>query len=66
MGTRLSILAEDTRGLHKVKHVRAGHRLMLQPQFSGTAYSPARFGPTLDSLPGLARHPALRTAEGAR
>jgi hypothetical protein len=43
---RGTILAEDTRGLHKGKHVTSGDRLMLQIQFSnslfGGTYPPAR------------------------
>ena len=43
---RGSIIVEDTRGLHKGVHVRAGARLILQLQFSntlfGTNYPPAR------------------------
>ena len=49
---RGTILAEDTRGLHKGKHVLAGHRLMLQLQFSnslfGATYAPARFSAKSD------------------
>ena len=49
---RGTILAEDTRGLHKGRHVRSGHRLMLQLQFSnslfGAAYAPARFSAKSD------------------
>jgi hypothetical protein len=41
-------LAEDTRGLHKGKHVVRGDRLMLQLQFSnslfGATYPKCRFG----------------------
>ena len=35
---RGSILIEDTRGLHKGQHVRKGHRLMLQYQFSNNRF----------------------------
>ena len=38
---RGTILAEDTRGLHKGQHVRQGHRLMLQIQFSNSLFGPA-------------------------
>ena len=37
-GRRGSILAEDTRGLHKGKHVQRGDRLMLQIQFSNSLF----------------------------
>ena len=44
---RGTILAEDTRGLHKGKHITRGDRLMLQLQFSnslfGADYPPSRF-----------------------
>jgi hypothetical protein len=35
-----TILAEDTRGLHKGQNVRAGHRLVLQIQFSNSLFGP--------------------------
>ena len=45
---RGTILAEDTRGLHKGKHVSRGDRLMLQLQFSnslfGASYPECRLG----------------------
>lgn len=45
-GERGTILAEDTRGLHKGKHVASGDRLVLQLQFSnslfGGYYPPVR------------------------
>ena len=37
---RGTIIAEDTRGLHKGQHVRCGHRLMLQIQFSNCLFGP--------------------------
>jgi len=37
---RGSILIEDTRGLHKGQHVRKGHRLILQYQFSNNRFGP--------------------------
>jgi hypothetical protein len=37
---RGSILIEDTRGLHKGQHVRNGHRLILQFQFSNNRFGP--------------------------
>ncbi len=44
---RGTILAEDTRGLHKGKHVFSGDRLILQLQFSnslfGGCYPPSQF-----------------------
>lgn len=44
---RGTVLAEDTRGLHKGKHVASGDRLVLQLQFSnslfGGAYEKVRF-----------------------
>lgn len=53
---RGTILAEDTRGLHKGKHVNSGDRLMLQLQFSnslfGGYYPPSQITRILD--PGLA------------
>jgi hypothetical protein len=49
---RGTILAEDTRGLHKGKHVFKGDRLMLQIQYSnslfGGEYPPASFGESVD------------------
>jgi ectoine hydroxylase-related dioxygenase (phytanoyl-CoA dioxygenase family) len=46
-----TIIAEDTRGLHKGKHVEKGARLMLQIQFSntlfGTTYTKVNFGSNL-------------------
>lgn len=62
---RGTVLAEDTRGLHKGKHVHSGDRLILQLQFSnslfGGYYPPARFGriahaPLQDMLQ---RHPRV-------
>lgn len=37
---RGTILAEDTRGLHKGQHVQHGHRLLLQFQFSNSLFGP--------------------------
>lgn len=49
---RGTIIAEDTRGLHKGKHVRKGDRLMLQLQFSnslfGGYYPPSHIERILD------------------
>ena len=38
--SRGTIIAEDTRGLHKGQHVHTGHRLMLQIQFSNSLFGP--------------------------
>jgi Phytanoyl-CoA dioxygenase (PhyH) len=38
---RGTILAEDTRGLHKGKHVQSGGRLLLQIQFSSSMFGPS-------------------------
>jgi hypothetical protein len=38
---RGTIIAEDTRGLHKGQHVHSGHRLVLQIQFSSSLFGPA-------------------------
>lgn len=55
-GPRGTVIAEDTRGLHKGKHVTAGDRLMLQFQFSnslyGGTYEKTRFSRI--ASPGLA------------
>jgi ectoine hydroxylase-related dioxygenase (phytanoyl-CoA dioxygenase family) len=56
---RGTILAEDTRGLHKGLEVRKGDRLMLQLQFSnclfGGTYKPASFRSMTTSLRETAR-----------
>ncbi len=48
---RGTIIAEDSRGLHKGKHLQNGDRLMFQIQFSnsgfGSIYPPANFGDNL-------------------
>lgn len=63
-GKRGTVIAEDTRGLHKGLHVRRGHRLMLQLQFSnslfGGSYSRATFrsySPELRSM--VAAYPRI-------
>lgn len=62
---RGTIIAEDTRGLHKGKHVQRGDRLILQIQFSnymfGAYYPKAVFGPNIDAelRKQTARFPAL-------
>jgi hypothetical protein len=47
-GPRGTIIAEDTRGLHKGKHVKRGHRLMLELEFTNSLFGGAlpsdRFG----------------------
>lgn len=65
---RGSIIAEDTRGLHKGKHVGKDDRLMLQVQFSnslfGGEYIKARLGTDLDKnlKNSLAKFPELYAA----
>jgi hypothetical protein len=62
---RGTILAEDTRGLHKGKHVTKGDRLMLQLQFSnslfGGDYPISRMTDVLDSdlKEMVRRHPRI-------
>jgi len=64
---RGTIIAEDTRGLHKGKLVQQGDRLLLQLQFSnslfGGYYPPSRFScvtnPALQSM--LRQYPRLYT-----
>jgi hypothetical protein len=50
---RGTIIAEDTRGLHKGKHVLSDDRLILQLQFSnslfGGYYPPSNFSPSLSN-----------------
>lgn len=65
---RGTIIAEDTRGLHKGKHVSEGDRLVLQLQFSnslfGGFYQKAKLGSQLsDELKNnVAHYPWLYTA----
>jgi hypothetical protein len=65
---RGTIIAEDTRGLHKGKHVTEGDRLLLQIQFSnslfGGFYPKAQLGSQLsDELKNnVARYPWLYAA----
>ncbi len=47
---RGTIIAEDTRGLHKGQHVASGHRLMLQIQFSNSLFGPAYPKASFDAL----------------
>lgn len=64
-GPRGTVIAEDTRGLHKGKHLLSGDRLMLQLQFSnslyGGLYAKTRFSriasPALGEM--LRRYPRL-------
>jgi len=65
---RGTVVAEDTRGLHKGKHVEAGDRLILQVQFSnslfGMTYPDARLdGQRSDALvASMARFPEVYDA----
>jgi hypothetical protein len=67
-GARGSIIAEDTRGLHKGRHVEKGDRLMLQIQFSnslfGANYPRECIGESLspDLSEAVRRFPALYAA----
>jgi hypothetical protein len=56
---RGTILIEDTRGLHKGQHIKHGHRLMLQFQFSNS-----RFGAKIPKavIPGKAESALDRMA----
>jgi hypothetical protein len=49
-GPKGTIIAEDTRGLHKGKHVTRGHRLMFELEFTNSLFGGAlpevRFGAT--------------------
>lgn len=47
LGPAGTILAEDTRGLHKGKHVLAGHRLLFQIQFSNSLFGASFSRPEL-------------------
>jgi len=68
LGPRGTILAEDSRGLHKGKNVASGDRLMLQLQFSnslfGATYAPVRVSEfRSDAFRELAaRYPAVYQA----
>ena len=65
---RGTIIAEDTRGLHKGKHVETGDRLVLQIQFSNTLfggyYPKARIGSDVCNELEIARrkYPELYSA----
>ncbi len=58
---RGTIIAEDTRGLHKGAHVQEGDRLILQIQFSnslfGTTFAPVHFHALkVPALAGMVKH----------
>jgi hypothetical protein len=65
VGPRGTIIAEDTRGLHKGKHVTRGDRLVLQLQFSnslfGATYPKSTMGQELSEnlRTTLARYPEM-------
>lgn len=65
---RGTVMLEDTRGLHKGKHVESGDRLVLQFQFSnslfGMAYPDSRFGDRTSGLllDSMARFPDVYEA----
>lgn len=65
---RGTILAEDTRGLHKGQNVRAGHRLVLQLQFSNSLFGPPYPKVAFDTLHDrnlmamAQRHPRIYSA----
>ena len=60
LGHQGTIIAEDTRGLHKGKHVESGDRLVLQIQFSNSLFGGAYAKSTLPLRESLA--PSLRDA----
>lgn len=49
IASRGTIIAEDTRGLHKGKHVKCGDRLVLQIQFSNCLFGAAHSSGNLKS-----------------
>ncbi len=65
---RGTIIAEDTRGFHKGKHVERGDRLVLQIQFSNSLFGArrpqAKFGSGLcaELLDRIERYPGLYAA----
>lgn len=65
---RGTIIAEDTRGLHKGKHVKKGDRLILQIQFSnclfGGSYPKTQFPEhrTIKLQNAISRYPGLYSA----
>ncbi|MGH9896977.1 MAG: phytanoyl-CoA dioxygenase family protein, partial [bacterium] len=68
IGPRGTIIAEDTRGLHKGQQVHVSHRLMLQIQFSNSLFGHPHPRTAFESLkdPGLIemsrRHPRIYSA----
>jgi hypothetical protein len=61
---RGTVIAEDTRGLHKGLEVRRGDRLMLQLQFSdslfGAPYAPSCFRTLIPEMAGMVKaYPAV-------
>jgi hypothetical protein len=64
-GPRGTIVAEDTRGLHKGKHVRSGHRLMFEIEFTNSLFGGAHLPDRITQMqsPRLAelarKHPRL-------
>ena len=64
---RGTVIAEDTRGLHKGRRVESGDRLMLQLQFSnslfGATYPPCKFNYVTQPLrSALSRYPQIFSA----
>ena len=63
-----TILAEDTRGLHKGQNVRTGHRLVLQIQFSNSLFGPPYPKVAFDAMHDrnlkamVERHPRIYSA----
>jgi hypothetical protein len=57
IGRKGTVIAEDTRGLHKGQHVQRGDRLVLQLEFANSLFggrlTPLRLGPT--RIPVLAQ-----------
>lgn len=49
-GPRGTIFAEDTRGLHKGKHLLKGDRLVFQLEFSNSLFGATRSGPVLSKI----------------
>ncbi|HZR76040.1 hypothetical protein [Bradyrhizobium sp.] len=49
-GPKGTIFAEDTRGLHKGKHLLKGDRLLFQLEFSNSLFGATRNGPVLSKI----------------
>jgi hypothetical protein len=49
-GLKGTIFAEDTRGLHKGKHLLKGDRLLFQLEFSNSLFGTTRSGPVLSKI----------------